>query len=152
MTDPVSYSTATPRLGLPMLFVGQTQKEATFNEALAMIDMIVGGGVLGLRNDPPLAPSVGQVWIVGTTPSGAFAGQSSCIAGWTEGGWRFVHPVQGMRVHDLQSGATRLYDGAWKVVSAPAAPTGGAVVDSEARAALVLVLQALKTIGIFSDS
>lgn len=117
-----------------------------------MIDMIGGGGVLGLRNDPPVSPTAGQVWIVGTTPTGAFAGQSNCIAGWTDGGWRFVKPVQGMRVHDLQSNATRLFDGTWKVVAAPAAPTGGAVVDSEARASLVLVIQALKAIGIFSDS
>ena len=152
MTDPVPYSTSTPRLGLPMLFVGQTQKETTVNEALALIDMIAGGGVLGLRNDPPATPAPGQVWIVGTTPTGAFAGQSNCIAGWTDGGWRFARPVQGMRVHDLQSGAMRLFDGTWKVVSAPSAPTGGAVVDSEARASLVLVIQALKAIGIFSDS
>lgn len=152
MTDPVSYSTSTPRLGLPMLFVGQTQKETTVNEALAMIDMIAGGGVLGLRNDPPASPTTGQVWIVGTTPTGAFVGQSNCIAGWTDGGWRFVNPVQGMRVHDVQSNAMRLFDGTWKVAAAPLAPAGGAVVDSEARAALGLVIQALKAIGIFSDS
>lgn len=134
------------------MLAGQTQKETTVNEALALIDMIAGGGVLGLRNDPPSAPTSGQVWIVGTTPTGVFAGQSNCIAGWTDGGWRFAKPVQGMRVHDLQSGAMRLFDGSWNVVSAPAAPTGGAVVDSEARASLVLVIQALKAIGIFSDS
>ena len=57
MTDPVPYSTSTPRLGLPMLFVGQTQKEATVNEALTLIDMIGGGGVLGLRN------LTGERWI-----------------------------------------------------------------------------------------
>lgn len=135
-----------------MLFVGQTQKETTVNEALAMIDMISGGGVLGLRNDPPASPTVGQVWIVGTTPSGAFVGQSNCIAGWTDGGWRFVKPVPGMRAHDLENSAMRLFDGAWKLAEAPAAPAGGGVVDSEARATLALVIQALKAIGIFSDS
>lgn len=134
------------------MLVGQTQKEATVNEALVLIDMIAGGGVLGQRNDPPATPAVGQVWIVGTTPTGAFAGQSNCIAGWTDGGWRFARPVHGMRVHDLQKSAMRLFDGDWKVVSAPAAPAGGAVIDSEARASLVLVIEALKAIGIFSDS
>ncbi|WP_407070581.1 DUF2793 domain-containing protein [Novosphingobium taihuense] len=91
------------------------------------------------------------MWIVGTTPTGAFVGQSNCIAGWTDGGWRFVKPVPGMRAYDLEYSAIRLFDGTWKLAEAPAAPAGGNV-DSEARATLALVIQALKAIGIFSDS
>lgn len=60
MSDPITYSTITPRLGLPMLFAGQSQKETTVNEALWQIDMLVGGAIEGELSSPPASPLAGQ--------------------------------------------------------------------------------------------
>lgn len=152
MADPVSYSAVTPRIGMPMLFAGQSQKETTVNEALVALDMLLGGGVQGVRSAPPATPLAGQVWIVGSLASGAFAGRTDSLAGWTEGGWRFVQPTAGFRVQDLEVGGTRIFTNGWQLAQTPAAPTGGSVVDSEARGTIVAIIAALKVAGIFSES
>lgn len=152
MTDPINYSTTTARLGMPMLFAGQSQKEATVNEALALLDLLLPGSVQGVRNDPPANPAFGEAWIVGSNPAGAFSGRANAVAGWTEGGWRFTSALPGMRLYDLQNGAYRLFDGTWSKVSAPADPAGGATVDTEARNAIAALIAGLKATGTFSSS
>ncbi|NLR37878.1 DUF2793 domain-containing protein [Novosphingobium sp. ERW19] len=152
MTDPISYSNATARLGLPLLFAGQAQKETTVNEALALLDLCVAGSVQGVLSDPPTAPAAGQAWIVGISPTGAFTGHANAIAGWTEGGWRFVQPSIGMRSYDVQKGAFRLFDGGWTLAAAPDSPQGGAIVDAEARAAIGALIELLKVTGTISDN
>ncbi|WP_370521609.1 DUF2793 domain-containing protein [Novosphingobium sp. ERN07] len=130
--------------------MGQSQKEATVNEALVVLDMLVGGGVEGVRNSPPSSPVTGQVWIVGNLPTGAFSGQASALASWSDGGWRFVLPSRGLRVQDLEAGAMRIFADDWQLANAPAAPAGGAVIDVEARDAISAIIAALKVVGIFS--
>lgn len=87
----------TPRWGLPQLFSGQAQKELFHNEALARIDMLLHGEVKSAdENEPPLAPDVGDCWIVGSGATGPWAGKEDAIACWTEGGWRFAVPRTGL--------------------------------------------------------
>lgn len=87
----------TARLGLPLLATGQARKEETHNEALALVDLLLGGGVEAMGVDaPPADPTVGQAWIVGAAPTGAWAGRAGAVAGWTGGGWRFVPPFEGL--------------------------------------------------------
>ena len=161
----------TSRLALPLLQAGQAQKEATHNEALALLDLAVQASVLAVGdNVPPVAPVVGNAWIIGTAPTGGWAGQARTIAGWTSGGWRFVVPREGMTawsVADAQ--AARFAGGAWTigvlagsrvtiggvdVVGARHAaipePTGGTVVDSQARTAIGAILGALRGHGLIS--
>jgi hypothetical protein len=91
---------ATPRLGLPFLSAGQAQKEITHNEALQTLDMVVAGTVEeGPRNDAPASQLVGTAYIVGNSPTGAWAGKAQSIAGFTSGGWRFVVPAEGLSVY-----------------------------------------------------
>jgi len=95
---------ATPRLAMPLLAAGQAGKELAHNEALFRLDMLVQPAVVGVGTDvPPLAPTVGQCWIVGSSPSGAWAGQAGAIACWTAGGWRFAMPVEGYAVWCISS-------------------------------------------------
>jgi hypothetical protein len=61
MSEPVNYSAVTPRIGFPMLFAGQSQKEVTVNEALILLDILVGAGVHGIRNDPPATEKPGSL-------------------------------------------------------------------------------------------
>lgn len=152
MSDPLNYSAATPRFGLPLLFSGQSQKEVTVNEALTLIDVLLSGSVEGLVTVEPTDPISGQAWIVGANPIGAFSGHADSLAAWTEGGWRFLVPHDGMIVLDRSIGCQRYYSGAWAPISPPNLPSGGAVVDVEARNCLTALVNALQTAGIISTN
>lgn len=130
---------------------GQTQKEVTVNEALIAIDFLLGSAVEGLISAPPAAPAVGKAWIVGPAATDAFAGHSDDIAGWTEGGWRFVRPSQGMHLYDREAAALRYYIGGWSIISAPGLPVGGTTIDVEARACIAALVAALEQAGIISS-
>lgn len=87
------------RLHLPMLRVGQAQKEATHNKALTLPDMATQPSVVAIdRNVPPTSPAIGQCCIVGPAQIGIWAGQAGALAGWTVAGWRFVAAREGMVV------------------------------------------------------
>jgi len=149
MTDPISFSTTSPRFALPMLFAGQSQKELTLNEALLCADILLHPAIEAVAATPPVTPVPGQCWLVGSGATGAFAGQTDRIAAWSEGGWRFVTPREGMRAYDLAAGAHRLYvGGTWVLIAAPVSPAGGTVVDSEARTAITAIISALRGSGV----
>ena len=160
------------RLGIPLIESGQVEKSVTHNEALALLDVAVGAAIDGLlANAPPASPGVGDCYVVGSAPTGAWAGHALALAGFTEGGWRFVAAVDGLSAVDKLSGETAIFrDGAWEkghvratklsvggeqVVGARQAavadPTGGATVDAEARAALAGILVALRGHGLIAS-
>jgi Protein of unknown function (DUF2793) len=118
-------------------------------------------------NVPPRDPLPGRCWIIGDAPEGDWQGHAGEVAGWTEGGWRFVAPPEGMRLWLGQGAGHALFaNGDWhagevhgrlvvegkRVVGARAAaipePEGGTVVDAAARAAISAVLAALRTHGL----
>lgn len=139
--------TVTPRFALPLLATAQAQKEVTHNEALALIDALIQPLVEGGPHTvPPAAPDEGQCWLVGAGASGAWSGRDEAIAIWTEGGWRFVAPRDGMRVFRLDDGRwLRRATGSWVEAATLAGASGGGIVDAEARstlAALILILEA----------
>ena len=158
----------TPRLALPLLAAGQAQKEMSHNEALSRLDLLVQAAAAAIGEDvPPAAPEPGRCWIVGDSPEGAWAGHAGEVAGWTEGGWRFAAPREGMRLWlGLEAGSAVFASGAWRagevhgrlvvegqqVVGTRGAgimePTGGTVVDAAARAAIIAVLEALRAHGL----
>jgi len=135
-----------------MLFAGQAQKEVTVNEALVAIDFLLGNGVEGVISAPPAAPAVGMAWIVGAAATGVFAGHSDDIAGWTEGGWRFIRASQGMQFYDRAAAAVRYYMNGWSIISAPNAAVGGGTIDLEARACIAALIEGLQQIGIISST
>lgn len=160
---------STRRLGLPLLWAGQAQKESTHNEALALLDLAVAAGVKAVGvNAPPADAAPGEAWVIGDAPVGVWAGRARALAGMTGGGWRFVAPFEGLSVwiapEKLQA---RFVNGGWIVgdvharrvlvegvaVLGPrrpaiADPAGGAAVDAEARAGLAAVLAALRAHGL----
>ncbi|HEY0316382.1 MAG TPA: DUF2793 domain-containing protein [Sphingomonas sp.] len=162
---------ATARLALPFITSGQAQKELFHNEALARIDALLQPAVESVLVDtPPAAPSPGQCWIVGTSPSGAWAGQALAIAACTDDGWRFVAPRPGMLVWSLADALPAAFDGADWVLgalharhlvvggvavvgrqqSAIADPVAGAAPDAEARTAISAILTALRAHGLIA--
>ncbi len=87
----------TPRLALPYIIQGQAQKEVTHNEALVRLDALVDLYILDRDlSAPPATPSDGDAYIVGASPSGAWADQAGNIAYLIDGGWRFYVPVKGL--------------------------------------------------------
>ena len=162
---------ASARLDLPFLSVGQTQKETYHNEALQTLDLLVAGGVEELpRTSPPTTPSLGACYIVAADATGAWAGKSQCVTGWTSGGWRFIDPVEGMCMYVRSTGTCAAYrvDG-WEIgqvhaaalvigdeqvvgsrAGAIASPSGGTTVDGEARATISAILDALRQHGLIA--
>ena len=159
---------ATSRLALPLLAAGQAQKEMTHNEALALLDLAVQGAVVAVGEEmPPVAPLPGQCWIVGDAPAGDWAGRGNAVAGWTEGGWRFLAPREGMRLWLSEADGFALYAGGmWRLgeahgrllvdgvqvvgprAAAIAEPSGGTMVDAEARASILAVLDVMRAHGL----
>lgn len=145
--------TQSARLGLPFLEAGQAQKEWTHNEALQLVDLAVAAAVEGPPGDvAPAAPEVGACYLVGSAPQGAWVGHAHALAGWFDGGWRFVVAVEGLRVLDKTNRSVGTFiAGAWQFgpllggpLAAMAAPSGGSVVDAEARAAIAAILARLR--------
>lgn len=144
MSDPISFDSTTPRLGLPYLFAGQAQKEAFVNEAHSLIDALLHCAVESETATPPAAPLDGQSWLVGAAPTGVWSGQGGKIACRQGGNWLFVAPRAGMRLFNRASGQDVRYSGsAWLSPVTPALPTGGTVIDTQARAAIAAIVDAL---------
>jgi hypothetical protein len=163
---------ATPRFSLPFLDVGQTNKELTHNEALQTLDILVGALVESPPlADPPGAPLVGSAYIVAANPSGAWAGMAQSIAAWTSGGWRFVKPAEGLMVFVRSAGLFALFrQNTWEQgisraaalviadqqvvgprAAAIAGPSGGTIVDQEARGTIAAILGALRQHGLIES-
>lgn len=156
------------RFALPFILPGQAQKEAFHNEALTAVDGLLHAAVEESAAAPPPDPAQGACWIVAAGATGAWQGQDGKVALATAGGWRFLAPVIGMSLWDKAAGLARRWTGtAWsdgkiaaaglvvggqQVVgprlAAPADPSGGAVVDAEARAAIAALIVALRSHGL----
>jgi hypothetical protein len=160
---------ASPRLALPFILPGQAQKELFHNEALVLVDGLLHAAVEGgALSAPPAAPAAGQCWIVAAAAGGAWSDRDHALAIWTDGGWRFAAPVPGMLVWNKAAGHWLHWSGsAWSSGEIPAAklmiggqqvvgerqptvpsPSGGTIIDAEARAAIESLIVALRSHGL----
>jgi hypothetical protein len=160
---------ASPRFALPFLIAAQAQKEVFHNEALSRIDILAHASVeTALLNTPPSSPVAGQCWLVATGGSGNWAGYDGNIAAWTDGGWRFVAPRQGMRVWAVDDQCVWIYGlSGWHLDSvrpdgiyvagqqiigprsgAIADVAGGSTIDTQSRTAVNAILAALRIHGL----
>ncbi len=147
MPDSPPFPSLSPRLALPYLFAGQAQKELTLNEVAARLDCLVHCAIESVQAMPPAAPTVGQTWLIAPAPSGEWAGRANQLASW-QGSWLFAAPQAGMTVFDKTLGCFCHYDGNWSVPAAPDLPTGGSVVDAQARTAIEALVVALRAGGV----
>lgn len=149
MPDPL-FDSRTARFDLPLLFAGQAQKEAFVNELAARVDAALHCAIEGVLAAPPATPGDGQAWLVGASPTGDWAGHSGQIAARQAGNWLFLDAVPGMRVFNRATGQFLHYTTAWQTPPRPAAPTGGTVIDAEARAAIGAILSLLTNAGVLA--
>ena len=159
---------ASPRFALPFIVPGQAQKEHFHNEALLRMDAVLGAYVEGELPAPPAAPAPGACWLVAAQATGAWAGRENSVAMWTASGWRFVAPAPGLRVWNGAQGVEWRWTGSgWSkgTLSGSAlfvdgqqvvgerqpevpSPSGGSIIDAEARAAVAQIIVALKSHGL----
>jgi hypothetical protein len=149
MSNPISFTSVTPRLGLPQLFAAQAQKEFIVNETLARVDMLLHCAVEGVANDAPAAPADGEVWIVGEAPAGEWLGHPGELAGRQAGTWIFAAPREGMRVFARDTQQVAFWQNGWQRAQPPAGPQGGGTIDTEARTAIANLIESLRDAGIF---
>lgn len=152
MSDPITFTSTSARFGLPMLFAAQAQKEVFVNEALSRIDGLLHLAIEGEANTPPAAATDGEAWIIGSAPTGSWSGHSGEIALLQSGNWLFAQPADGMMAFDKSASQFARYNGQWQRASAIAAPSGGATVDTEARAAIDALVASLIAKGILPPS
>ena len=152
MTDPISFASTSPRFALPLIYAGQAQKETFINEAHSLADALLHCAIEGTATSPPTNPVDGTNWLVATTAAGDWAGQDGNIACRQAGNWLFVTPRDGLQVFNRANGQHMLFATNWKSPSLPDAPTGGSVIDAEARNALTNLISKLQTAGIFPNS
>ena len=152
MPDPFTFDSTSPRFDLPFLFVGQAQKEAWVNEAFARIDGLLHCSIEGESAVPPASPVDGEAWLVATGATGDWAGKDTMIATRQADNWLFIASREGLRVFDRSTRQERLFTTIWQSPTAPPAPSGGAVIDVEARAALAQLIQALRVSAVFPET
>jgi hypothetical protein len=153
---------------LPFIVPGQAQKEHFHNEALLRIDAVLGASAQGVLAAPPSAPAEGACWLVGPGAAGAWTGRENSLALWTASGWRFVAPAPGMRVWNAAAqiewrwtgsswsegtlfGSALFVEGQQVVGERQPevpSPSGGTIIDGEARAAVDGIIVALKSHGL----
>ena len=157
------------RFDLPFILPGQAQKELFHNEALVRLDAALHAAVEGPpATTPPANPEEGQCWIVAAGASGAWEDKDGALAAWTAGGWRFVAPVPGMLAWNKAASLWLHWSGSgWSDGTLPAAaleiggqqvvgprladvpsPSGGTIIDAEARGAVDALIATLKSHGL----
>ena len=154
-----------------MLAPGQQQKELYHNEAVQQIELLLCPVVEGAATvAPPTNPAMGNCYLVASGATGEWAGHDDALAGFTDGGWRFVTPIEGMNLFDRATGQMVLRrNGSWETgiarcqevringdtvlrnrQSAIASPAGGSVADAECRSAVSSILAALRAHGLIA--
>jgi hypothetical protein len=148
MSDPLAFASLSPRFSLPLLHAGQAQKELHVNEAHALTDALLHCVIEGESAAPPASPTEGTAWLVAGAPTGDWSGQAGKLACRQSGQWLFVVPRDGMRLFDRDSGQEIRYLAGWIAPGRPAQPSGGSVVDVEARTAISALIATLEQAGI----
>lgn len=115
----------TTNLGITLVEQSQAQKEVTINQAFSVLDTFVGKTVVDKDlATPPTSPAPSALYIVATSPTGAWAGKAMHLAYYDQV-WRFIAPVSGMLMWVQDESLDYRFNGtAWVAVSGSA---GGAI-------------------------
>ena len=142
---------ATARHALPNLYVGQAQKEVTHNEALARIDALLHPVVESKVTAPVeglSAASDGLCWLITAPATSIWADRGGQIARWSGGSWRYLQPVEGMAIWLKSTGKRLFYIGNdWFEPAPITTPSGGSIIDAEARSAITAILSHLRQVS-----
>ncbi len=145
----------TSRHKLPLLAVGQAQKEYTHNEALLLVDNLINPSIISIIDSPEAIDDAQNItdetraWLISHRPSGIWSHRANAIAILTINGFRYIEPTSGMHIFNEQSGCIMMYkNNSWHLAPILAAPNGGRVVDSQARDSILAILDNLRQFGL----
>lgn len=105
----------TARLTLPYIAPQQSQKQVTYNAAMALLDQLVQPAVKSRTIvAPPGSPAPGDTYIVAPAATGAWAGKDGRFAAWLDGSWSFLTPSNGWLAYVVDTGELAVFvAGAW---------------------------------------
>jgi hypothetical protein len=111
----------TPRLKLPELAQMQELNGATINEALVQLDALTDVFLKGqFVNTPPASPADGDMYLLGSAPTGAWSGYAYKLAYCLDGAWRFFTPFDGLRAVLATTGGFIFHQGgSWSSFNPP---------------------------------
>ena len=127
---------------------GQAQKEFYVNQALTILDALEQRTVAGSMSQPPANAGEGACYRVTAPASDQWSGHTDHIAIRISESWHFVVPAEGMMMFDRAAGYWLCFRAAWENAPALGVPSGGTVIDVEARAALAQLIAGLRSIGL----
>lgn len=111
--------TTTNNLKFPIVEASQSQKHVPVNETFVMLDNLVFLELLGIFvNTPPVSPLGGDRYVVGGSPTGAWAGMAFKIAASVDGVWRFYDPRPGMLAYNTVTDTLYKVDSSFNWVDA----------------------------------
>jgi hypothetical protein len=104
---------------MTLLSLGQSQKEVTVNAALRILDAVSNIGVKDKDlNTPPGSPVESDLYIIGPSPTGAWAGRAKQLAVYTGGVWVYIPPKEGVCFWVMDEDVVYVYNGtAWVTLS-----------------------------------
>lgn len=150
MANSIAFPSTTAHLGLPLLFTGQAQKEPFINHTITAIDALLTGVIDASLTSPPSGPVEGSRYRVLANGTDDWLGHDDEIAIHLGGAWQFIGPHEGMKIFDSAARTSYFYASEWQAAAEPSPASGGNVIDTEARAALTGLIDALRTAGIFA--
>jgi hypothetical protein len=150
MSEPFIFSSTTPTARLPLLVPGQAQKEFFLNQALSILDALCPQAVVASQGAPPAAIADSACFRVTSPASEGWAGNEDHLAIGIGGDWHFVASREGMQVFDADAGHWLVFRSGWRAAVAPVIAEGGSLIDTEARAALAQLIEALHHLGILA--
>lgn len=101
----------TAHLALTLVEQSQSQKEVTVNEAFKRIDALLNTGVIDKDlSAPPGSPANGDLYIVGSSATGEWAGKEKQIAYYDQT-WKFIQPRAGITLWVADEDALYRYNG-----------------------------------------
>lgn len=148
MSEPIAFPAGTPKLNLPLLFAGQSQKEFFVNQALTILDALLPSSVIASLQHPPETAEDGDCYRILAGASGQWADHVDQLALRVAGTWHFVPTAEGMCIFDATAGHWLCFRSGWLSASVTPMPEGGATVDAEARAMLGQLIDALRLVGV----
>jgi len=92
--------TDTIQNGIPFVPESTIDPAAGLNLALKVADALIQVKVQAIQNDPPATPDEGDMYIVGTVPTGAWVGYEGKLAQYLDAGWNFYSGVTAVNLTD----------------------------------------------------
>lgn len=118
------------------------------NQSLAIVDALTPRAVVATLAAPPTAPADGACYLVAQAATGSWSGKADQLALSIGGRWHYIAPLEGMLMFDRNAERWLCFRAGWQSADVPVAPTGGTVVDIEARNALAQLVENLQTLGL----